>query len=163
MNSSRFDHVATHVRRLPRRQALLALAGAVFGLAAHQEHTSARCGAIDAGCSKKKKCCAGTICQAKRCATASVPCDGRSTPCLIDPWNYQTHAHVLTVYAGSTVRWVGDAGNHPVIWLARNGGEIDALSDQSAQEAVLSTPGSYPYRCRPHAQMTGTVYVIPAP
>ena len=163
MNSSQFDRVATHVRRLPRRQALLALAGAVFGLAAYQEHTSARCGAIDAGCGKKKKCCAGTIFQAKRCATASVPCDGRSTPCLIDPWDHRTHAHVLTVYAGSTVRWVGSAATHPVIWLARNGGEINALSDQSAQEAVLSTPGSYPYRCQPHAQMTGTVYVISAP
>ena len=160
MDSSRFDALTTATRTLPRRRALIALLGAVAAGVAIHTGTDARCIPLNGTCSKKRKCCPGSACRQKRCSAPTSVCDGRTSPCII-PWSYDTQNFALTVVEGSQVEWNGSAQAHPVIWT-NEGITIEFTVVENTQRAAMSQQGTFPFRCRPHQNMTGTITVVAA-
>ena len=68
---------------------------------------------------------------------------------------------VLKIKPGTTVEWVNDEKrtNHSV-WFEKEGlAESDRLFPGESWKRTFDKPGVYPYRCGPHAEMTGVIEV----
>ena len=66
----------------------------------------------------------------------------------------------LTVQAGDTVRWVNREKRTSHSLLFADAPESERLLPDEAWERRFDAPGSYPYRCGPHPEMTGQVRVL---
>jgi plastocyanin len=68
---------------------------------------------------------------------------------------------VLTVGVGSEVTWANtDVSPHTVTFDGPdNGADSDVLSHGQSWSRRFEQPGTYPYYCRLHAGMTGTIVV----
>ena len=76
--------------------------------------------------------------------------------------NYGFHPQELTIAAGTTVRWVNrEKRQYHSVWFKEQGEpEPDYFFPGEHYERTFETPGTYPYRCGPHPEMTGTLHVV---
>jgi plastocyanin len=67
----------------------------------------------------------------------------------------------IQVKAGTTVKWVNNEKrtNHSVFFEQEGLPESDRLFSGESWQRTFDKPGSYPYRCGPHPEMTGVVEV----
>jgi plastocyanin len=68
---------------------------------------------------------------------------------------------VLKIKPGTTVEWVNDEKrtSHSVFFEQEGLAESDRLFPGESWKRTFDRPGSYPYRCGPHPEMTGTIEV----
>lgn len=67
----------------------------------------------------------------------------------------------LTINAGDTVTWVNeDRARHNVWEDANNAFETDMLGRGDSVSLTFNSAGSFGYRCRPHANMRGTITIV---
>lgn len=68
----------------------------------------------------------------------------------------------ITVKKGDTVRWVNrEKRQYHSVWFEQAGDpEPDYFFPEESYERNFSAIGSFPYRCGPHPEMTGTVHVV---
>lgn len=75
--------------------------------------------------------------------------------------DYRFQPAEVTVHAGDTVRWVNDEKRqYHNVWFEQNGEpEPPYLFPEETFERAFPEPGTFPYRCGPHPEMTGVVRV----
>ena len=69
----------------------------------------------------------------------------------------------ITIKRGQTLRWENrEKRQYHSVWFEAMGEEEpdDYLFPDDAYEREFKQTGSFPYRCGPHPEMTGTVIVI---
>jgi plastocyanin len=68
----------------------------------------------------------------------------------------------ITVKKGDTVRWVNrEKRQYHSVWFEQAGDpEPDYFFPEESYERKFPDMGSFPYRCGPHPEMTGTVHVV---
>lgn len=69
---------------------------------------------------------------------------------------------VIKVKPGATVKWINNEkrNNHSVFFEKEGLPESDRFFPGESWQRVFDKPGSYPYRCGPHPEMTGVVEVV---
>ncbi|HZV55509.1 MAG TPA: plastocyanin/azurin family copper-binding protein [Rhodocyclaceae bacterium] len=79
----------------------------------------------------------------------------------VDIVDYQFSPAELKVRVGTTVTWTNTAKrtSHSVMFLGPGGYESDRLFSGESFSRTFDKPGSYPYRCGPHEEMTGRIEV----
>jgi len=70
----------------------------------------------------------------------------------------------MTVKSGSIVRWQNnDAAPHRIVFMDKDGRDTpldsSVLSSSQSWSNRFDKPGTYPYYCKIHPEMTGTVIV----
>ena len=67
----------------------------------------------------------------------------------------------LTIKAGTTVKWVNmEKRQYHSVWFEAEGfSEADYIFPEESWERTFNEPGTYPYHCEPHEEMTGTIIV----
>ena len=67
----------------------------------------------------------------------------------------------LTIKAGTTVKWVNmEKRQYHSVWFEAEGfSEADYIFPEESWERTFDEPGTYPYHCEPHEEMTGTIIV----
>lgn len=78
--------------------------------------------------------------------------------------NFAFDPPTLTVSTGSIVRWENrDSVPHRIIFIDKSGRDTDVdstvLSASQSWSNKFIKPGTYPYYCKIHPEMTGTVIV----
>lgn len=75
--------------------------------------------------------------------------------------DYRFDPAELHVKTGTTVRWTNGEKrvSHSVFFTGPAGFESDRVFPGESYERRFDAPGSYPYRCGPHPEMTGRVEV----
>lgn len=78
---------------------------------------------------------------------------------IIEKFAYQPQT--ITVKAGDTVRWVNnEKRQYHNVWFEQPGEpEPGYFFPGESYERTFDQPGSFPYHCGPHPEMTGTVIV----
>ena len=69
----------------------------------------------------------------------------------------------ITIKRGQTLRWENrEKRQYHSVWFEAQGEEEpdDYLFPDDSYEREFKKTGSFPYRCGPHPEMTGTVHVI---
>jgi plastocyanin len=80
--------------------------------------------------------------------------------------NFAFDPQTITVNAGSIVRWVNyDSVTHRIVFIDEAGRDINVdsnplLSTSQSWSSKFDTPGTYPYYCKIHPEMKGTVIVV---
>lgn len=69
----------------------------------------------------------------------------------------------IKVAPGTTVKWINNEKrtNHSVFFQQENLPESDRLFPGESWQRTFDKPGTYPYICGPHPEMTGVVEVAP--
>ncbi len=69
----------------------------------------------------------------------------------------------LKIKPGTTVRWVNNEKrtNHSVLFQQEGLPESDRLFPGESWQRTFDKPGTYPYICGPHPDMTGVIEVAP--
>ena len=67
----------------------------------------------------------------------------------------------LKVKAGTTVKWTNNEKrvSHSVLFTGPGGFESERFFPGESWQRTFDKPGSYPYHCGPHPEMTGVVEV----
>ena len=78
--------------------------------------------------------------------------------------NFAFTPQTITVKTGSIVRWENkDSNPHRIIFIDKDGQDtpVDSsvLSSTQSWSKKFDQPGTYPYYCKIHPEMTGTVIV----
>jgi plastocyanin len=73
--------------------------------------------------------------------------------------NYEFLPAVLTVPAGTTVTWTNRDDDPHTVTASENVFASPGLDADETFSYTFSTPGTYPYVCKLHPQMTGTIIV----
>ena len=76
--------------------------------------------------------------------------------------DYKFIPQEITLKKGQTLRWVNqEKRQYHSVWFEALGEAEpeDYLFPEDAYEREFSETGSFPYRCGPHPEMTGTVHV----
>lgn len=76
--------------------------------------------------------------------------------------DYKFVPQEITLKHGQTLRWENqEKRQYHSVWFQALGEEepADYLFPDDAYERQFNEVGSFPYRCGPHPQMTGTVHV----
>ena len=78
---------------------------------------------------------------------------------VIQDYRYQPMAVRASV--GDTVKWVNreKRTSHSVVFPLEQGGESERFFPDESWQRRFDVPGSYPYHCGPHPEMTGVVEV----
>jgi len=82
---------------------------------------------------------------------------------LVTIKDYKFVPQEITIKRGQTLRWENrEKRQYHSVWFEALGEEEpdDYLFPDDAYEREFKQTGSYPYRCGPHPEMTGTVVVI---
>lgn len=70
----------------------------------------------------------------------------------------------VTVNVGDSILWQGDFGTHPLVSLTIPSGAASfSQSTGASLWYVVTTPGTYNYKCTAHAGMTGTFTAVALP
>ena len=96
------------------------------------------------------------------CGAWSFPCRAAETA-EVKIEGMQFVPQHLKIRAGTTVTWVNreKRNNHSVFFEKEGLAESDRLFPGETWQRTFDKPGSYPYVCGPHPEMTGTVDVEP--
>jgi len=84
-------------------------------------------------------------------------------PLLVVIKDYQFVPQQITIKKGQRLRWENhEKRQYHSVWFKAQGEEEpeDYLFPEDSYERVFKQIGSFPYRCGPHPEMTGTVHVI---
>jgi len=82
-----------------------------------------------------------------------------STPAAVAIIDFGFSPQTISVAAGSTVRWT-NTGNAPHTATSdASGFDSGTLNHNDTYSYTFMTPGSYPYHCAIHTNMTGTITV----
>lgn len=75
--------------------------------------------------------------------------------------NYRYQPPVVQIKAGDTVRWINreKRTSHSVVFSPEQGGESERFFPDESWQRRFDRPGTYPYHCGPHPEMTGVVEV----
>jgi plastocyanin len=73
--------------------------------------------------------------------------------------NYEFRPAVLTVPTGTMVTWTSHDDDPHTVTSSENVFASPGLDADETFSYSFSTPGTYPYSCRLHPQMTGTIIV----
>ena len=75
--------------------------------------------------------------------------------------DYKFSPSELRIRAGTTVTWTNNEKrtSHSVWFTGPGGYESDRLFPGDSFSRAFERPGSYPYRCGPHEEMTGRIDV----
>ncbi len=82
---------------------------------------------------------------------------------VVDIRDYKFVPQVLTIKAGTTVRWTNSEKRttHSVQFLGPDGLESERLFPGESWQRTFDKPGNYPYACGPHPEMKGGIEVTP--
>lgn len=82
---------------------------------------------------------------------------------VVDIRDYRFTPQVLTIQAGTTVKWTNSERRttHSVQFLGLGGLESERLFPGESWQRSFDTPGEYPYACGPHPEMKGGIVVTP--
>lgn len=71
------------------------------------------------------------------------------------------HPQTLKITPGTTVKWVNQEKRqyHSVWFKAEGFPEAEYIFPDETWERTFDKPGTYPYSCEPHPEMTGTIIV----
>jgi plastocyanin len=74
---------------------------------------------------------------------------------------YQFVPAEVRVKPGTTVKWINDEKrtSHSVLFKGEGGFESERMFPGESWERRFDRPGSYPYTCGPHPEMSGVVEV----
>lgn len=77
--------------------------------------------------------------------------------------SYKFQPEKLTVKAGTTVRWTNNEkrATHSIWFKGEAIPESERLLSGDSFERSFDKPGTYPYTCGPHPEMSGVVEVTP--
>lgn len=81
---------------------------------------------------------------------------------LVTIKNYKFTPQEITIKRGETVRWENrEKRQYHSVWFEALGEPEpeDYLFPEDTYEREFKQAGSFPYRCGPHPEMTGTVHV----
>jgi len=95
-------------------------------------------------------------------AIASHVSAGSDEPKIIIK-DYKFVPQKITIKRGQTLTWENqEKRQYHSVWFKALGEEepADYLFPEDTYERVFEETGSFPYRCGPHPEMTGTVHVI---
>ncbi|MDH4134716.1 MAG: plastocyanin/azurin family copper-binding protein [Gammaproteobacteria bacterium] len=69
---------------------------------------------------------------------------------------------VVKIKPGSTVKWVNRErrNNHSILFESEGLPESERFFPGESWQRTFSKPGTYPYVCGPHPEMTGVVEVV---
>jgi plastocyanin len=75
--------------------------------------------------------------------------------------DYRFQPAELKIRIGATVRWTNQEKrtSHSVLFLPPLNEETERLFPGESWQRKFDQPGTYPYRCGPHPEMTGVVEV----
>ena len=75
--------------------------------------------------------------------------------------DYQFTPALLTVKAGTTVKWTNreKRTSHSVLFSGPGGFESERMFPGESWQHRFDTPGSVPYTCGPHPEMKGVIVV----
>jgi plastocyanin len=73
--------------------------------------------------------------------------------------NYEFRPAVLTVTVGTTVTWTSHDDDPHTVTSSENVFASPGLDADETFSYTFSSPGTYPYACKLHPQMTGTIIV----
>ncbi len=67
----------------------------------------------------------------------------------------------ITIKAGDTIRWTNmEKRQYHSVWFEQAGDpEADYIFPDETYQRSFPEPGTFPYRCGPHPEMTGLVHV----
>lgn len=85
-------------------------------------------------------------------AVASVKIVGKNGKYAFDPAK-------LTVKVGTQVVWMNDSGAVHTVTSDTGVFNTDNLADKQTFKVIFTRPGTYPYYCNIHTNMTGTIIV----
>lgn len=76
---------------------------------------------------------------------------------------YKFQPETITVKAGTTVRWTNNEkrASHSIWFKGENLPESERMFSGDSYERTFDKPGTYPYTCGPHPEMSGIVEVTP--
>ena len=77
--------------------------------------------------------------------------------------DYKFVPQEITIKKGQTLRWENrEKRQYHSVWFEALGEEEpeDYLFPEDSYEREFKQTGSFPYRCGPHPEMTGTVHVV---
>jgi len=76
--------------------------------------------------------------------------------------DYKFIPQEITIKRGEVLRWENqEIRQYHSVWFEAQGEpEPDYFFPEESYEREFSETGSFPYRCGPHPEMTGTVHVI---
>jgi len=86
---------------------------------------------------------------------------GGETP-LVTIKDFKFVPQEITIKKGQTLRWENrEKRQYHSVWFEAQGEEEpeDYLFPEDSYEREFKQTGSFPYRCGPHPEMTGTVHV----
>jgi plastocyanin len=75
--------------------------------------------------------------------------------------DYKFEPAVVQIKVGDTVRWTNNEKrtSHSVFFTGAESLESDRLFPGESWQRVFDKPGTYPYTCGPHPEMTGKIVV----
>jgi len=75
--------------------------------------------------------------------------------------DYKFEPATIAIKAGQTVRWTNleKRTSHSIFFVGQGGLESERLFPGEFWERAFDKPGTYPYTCGPHPEMTGKVIV----
>lgn len=77
--------------------------------------------------------------------------------------DYKFQPEKLSVKAGTTVKWTNNEkrASHSIWFKGENIPESERMFSGDSYERTFDKPGTYPYTCGPHPEMSGIVEVTP--
>lgn len=75
--------------------------------------------------------------------------------------DYKYVPAVLTIKAGTTVRWINNEKRttHSILFTGPGGFESERIFPGESWQRTFERPGRFPYTCGPHPEMKGEVIV----
>jgi plastocyanin len=89
----------------------------------------------------------------------SLPVTGQTV--IVAIRDYKFEPATIEVKVGQTVKWINGEKrtSHSIFFQGPSGFETERLFPGESWERVFDKPGTYPYTCGPHPEMTGQVVV----
>ncbi len=86
---------------------------------------------------------------------------GGEEPSVVEIRKMAFNPQNMTITAGSTVKWMNrEKRQYHSVWFEAEGLPIpDYFFPDESWERTFDVSGTYPYRCEPHPEMTGTITV----
>ena len=75
--------------------------------------------------------------------------------------DYKFDPATIEIKVGQTVKWTNGEKrtSHSIVFLGSSGFETERLFPGESWERLFAQPGTYPYHCGPHPEMSGQVIV----
>ena len=85
--------------------------------------------------------------------------DGHSTAHTVTIRGFAFEPANITIKAGDTITWVNADDARHSAWDLNDQFDTGLLSKGQSASLTFTKPGTFSYRCRPHANMRGTITI----